>query len=132
LGNEGSDDGQFVGPHGIDIDTDGRFFVADTFNDRIQKFDNNGTFTRSWCHFGTGDDELGVVYGIKIDPKKGHVFVCNTNGRIQIFTKNGGFIKSWGGHGAGDGEFISSSGITVDLASNVLVAEVNRIQKFMK
>jgi hypothetical protein len=71
-----------------------------------------------------------VVYGIEKDPKKGHVFVCNTNGRIQIFTKNGGFIKSWGGHGARDGEFITSSGITVNLASNVFVAEVNRIQKF--
>jgi DNA-binding beta-propeller fold protein YncE len=106
-------------------------FVADSDNHRIQKFDNNGNYIKSWGHFGTGNDGLSTVYGIELDPKKGHVLVCNRDHpRIQLSTKNGGFIKSWGGYGSGDGEFSSPSGITVDMAGDVFVADGYRIQKF--
>jgi DNA-binding beta-propeller fold protein YncE len=46
-GDEGSGDGQFAAPHSIDVDSNGKVFVADTFNHRIQKFENDGTFIKS-------------------------------------------------------------------------------------
>jgi DNA-binding beta-propeller fold protein YncE len=33
--DEGSGDGQFAAPHSIDVDSNGKVFVADTFNHRI-------------------------------------------------------------------------------------------------
>jgi tripartite motif-containing protein 71 len=37
-GSEGSGEGQFLEPEGIDIDTEGNVYVADTGNFRIQVF----------------------------------------------------------------------------------------------
>ena len=37
-GSQGGVDGQFQDPKGIAVDGSGRVYVADTFNNRIQKF----------------------------------------------------------------------------------------------
>ncbi|MDA0832852.1 MAG: hypothetical protein O2955_06695 [Planctomycetota bacterium] len=38
MGGEGADPGQFYRPHGMAIDSTGNLYVADTMNDRVQKF----------------------------------------------------------------------------------------------
>jgi hypothetical protein len=42
-GSEGSGDEQFEGPRGISIDLARNVYVADTGNNRITKFDSNGS-----------------------------------------------------------------------------------------
>ena len=54
FGGKGSEDGQLISPHSIDIDKDGNVYVTDTGNDRIQKYDLDGKFItmgrrRIWC-----------------------------------------------------------------------------------
>jgi 6-phosphogluconolactonase (cycloisomerase 2 family) len=44
FGGKGSENGQLVAPHSIDIDKDGNVYVTDTGNDRIQKYDSDGKF----------------------------------------------------------------------------------------
>ena len=53
-GSEGSGEGQFNRPSGMTVDTAGNFYVADTFNNRIQKFDSAGNFLMSWGGGGSG------------------------------------------------------------------------------
>ena len=43
-GSEGSGDGQFYSPNGIAVDSSGNVYVADTENQRIQKFTTDGEF----------------------------------------------------------------------------------------
>ena len=50
-GSAGNGDGQFSGPHGIVVDAHGKIFVADTGNNRIQKFASDGTFLMKWGSF---------------------------------------------------------------------------------
>lgn len=38
IGGEGADPGQFYRPHGMAFDSQGHLYVADTMNDRVQKF----------------------------------------------------------------------------------------------
>jgi DNA-binding beta-propeller fold protein YncE len=44
FGGRGTDAGQMDEPRGITVDSEGMIYVADTRNDRVQKFDENGVF----------------------------------------------------------------------------------------
>ena len=51
-GTTGGDHGQFRDPHALAMDSEGRLFVADRGNSRIQIFDQEGTHIATWKQFG--------------------------------------------------------------------------------
>ena len=51
-GTTGSEPGQFSTPHDLAIDSQGRLFVGDRGNSRVQIFQPDGTFVDEWRHFG--------------------------------------------------------------------------------
>jgi sugar lactone lactonase YvrE len=67
-GRKGSGRGEFSEPHTIAMDSRGRLFVGDRENNRIQIFDQNGTWLDEWRQFGrpsgifiTRDDTIYVA-----------------------------------------------------------------------
>ena len=137
-GSEGSGDGQFAFSNaafdvlGIAVDGSGNVYVADTENDRIQKFDGTGTFLAKWGSRGTGDGEFRAPAGIAVDGS-GNVYVTEReNHRVQKFDDTGTFLTKWGSVGTGDGQFRIPEGIAVDGSGNVYVvgSDNHRVQKF--
>ena len=113
-GSNGAADGQFSGPHGIEVHAEGNVCVADTGNNRIQKFTSNGVFLIKWGSFGTAPGQFSHPHGIGVGPM-GNVYVAETgNNRVQKFTNNGVFLTTWGAFGDGDGQFRHSHGLAVD------------------
>jgi len=51
-GKMGTGPGEFMGPHALAFDSQGRLFVADRSNNRVQIFDRNMQFVDEWRHFG--------------------------------------------------------------------------------
>ncbi|MFN0180956.1 MAG: peptidyl-alpha-hydroxyglycine alpha-amidating lyase family protein [Gemmatimonadales bacterium] len=51
-GSTGGDAGQFRDPHALAMDSQGRLFVADRANSRIQIFDQEGKHLATWTQFG--------------------------------------------------------------------------------
>jgi sugar lactone lactonase YvrE len=51
-GKLGQGPGEFLGPHGLAFDSQGRLFVADRSNNRVQIFDKDLNFLDEWRHFG--------------------------------------------------------------------------------
>jgi hypothetical protein len=106
--------------------------VADTSNNRIQKFDSSGNFITKWGSYGTGNGQFKLSWGVAID-SSGNVYVSDlSNNRIQKFDSSGNFLTKWGSNGSGDGQFNFPREITIDFNNNVYVADSNnhRIQKF--
>jgi len=51
-GKLGTGPGDFMQPHSLAMDSQGRLFVADRSNNRIQIFDQEGTLLDTWYQFG--------------------------------------------------------------------------------
>jgi sugar lactone lactonase YvrE len=131
-GSEGSGDGQFNRSEGVTVDSSGYVYVADRWNNRIQRFTSNGDFITKWGRNGSGDGEFYCPTGVAVDAS-GFVYVAAPyNYRIQKFTSSGSFITKWGSEGSSDGQFRDPEGVAVDSSGYVYVADTHnhRIQKF--
>lgn len=84
------------GPTGIAVDSEGRLYVADTGNHRINIFDSQGIFQRSLGSFG---NEVGQFYeprGVAVDDA-GYLYVADTwNARIVKYDPSGQVVTVWG------------------------------------
>ena len=101
-------------------------------NNRIQKFDPNGTFITMWGTFGSGNGQFDGPDGIAVDDS-GNVYVSDYgNNRIQKFDSEWHLHHQVGHLGSGNGQFNDPEGVAVDNSGNVYVADSdnNRIQKF--
>ena len=65
-GTTGTGPGEFDEPHGLAMDSQGRLFVADRYNNRIQIFDQEGAHLSTWTQFsrlsGLFIDSNDVLY----------------------------------------------------------------------
>ena len=85
-GSSGTGDGQFNAPLGVATDGNGNVYVADTNNNRIQKFTSTGTFLTTWGSFSySGNGQFNGPFGVATDGN-GNVYVADEgNSRIQKF-----------------------------------------------
>ena len=121
-------------PAGIVLDLKGNVYVIETDNDRILKFNNNGTLITMWGSSGSGPGQFQTPIGIDEDESKQNVYVTDIgNNRVERFTGNGVFVGQWGSLGNGDGQFYNPTGMTVQFPQgHVYVADTgnSRIQEF--
>ncbi|HLA07278.1 MAG TPA: flippase activity-associated protein Agl23 [Anaerolineales bacterium] len=77
--------GFFWGPRGIDVDSEGRVYVADTGNKRIVIFDENGNYLTEFGTAGFDAGQFDEPVGVAV-ANDGRVYVSDTwNQRIQSF-----------------------------------------------
>ncbi len=132
FGKDGTGDGEFHNPLAVAVDAQDYIYVADTDNNRIQKFDAKGQFMTKWGRGGRGEGEFNLPSGITLD-SQGNVYVVDTdNHRVQKFNADGKFVATWGQSGSKQGEFYRPKGIAADKEGNLYVADCNnhRVQKF--
>jgi tripartite motif-containing protein 71 len=71
----------------VAADRSGNVFVTDSGNNRIQKFNSNGTFITTWGSQGSADGLLNKPDGISIDKDSQDVYISDGgNSRIQVFS----------------------------------------------
>jgi PKD repeat protein len=125
-------DGRFLYPRGTAVDPAGNVYVVDAGNNRIQIFDQNGTFLTSWKGGGGVWDDGLLVGGADIAIDADGFVYLSQFGSIKKYDRDGTFISEWGSYGSGEGQFRDARGITPDNSGNIYVADysVNRVQKF--
>jgi sugar lactone lactonase YvrE len=89
-GEPGSGPGQFMLPHGVWVDRQGRVLVCDRENDRVQVFDQDGRLLRIWPTRLIGP---AVFYVDRDDT----VYVAEHNGGlVSVLTLEGERLAQWG------------------------------------
>ena len=124
--------GEFAKPAGVAVDQDGNVYVSDTWNNRVEVFDADGTFIRTFGEAGDGPGYFARPKGISID-SDGHVWVADAlQDRVQVFTPEGRLLIYMGEHGMLPGQFQSLCNVMVDKNSRVFTTELyaGRLQVF--
>lgn len=125
-GRTGTGPGEFDIPHAMAIDAEGLLYVADRNNQRIQVFDQEGTYVRETQHAGT-------PCGIAITPAD-ELFLANGHaGQIIRLDLRGNVLGVMGRQGKALGQFGEAHFITVSPRGEIYVADTLnwRVQKYL-
>ena len=132
FGTYGDDDGKFIWPVAIALDSLENVYVTDEWLNRVSAYDRDGKFLGRWGSQGEGDGEWNRPSGIAVD-REDNLFIADTlNHRVQKVTTQGKYLAHFGSLGSGDGQLNSPWGITIDEQGYVYVVDYknNRVQKF--
>jgi hypothetical protein len=87
-------DGMFNQPTDVAWDSNGNIFISDGYvNSRVAKYDNTGTWVKSWGKRGYAPGEFNLPHSIAIDYQNRVYVADRANGRMQVFDTDGKFLK---------------------------------------
>ena len=128
FGSKGSQNGQFYGAKGVDVDGEGRIIVSDTYNHRIEVFENDGSFIRSFGSFGSSKGQFNYPCGVAVD-RDGNIVVSDWgNHRIKVIDIEGNLIRCFGTKGSGDSQLYCPMGVDVDGEGRIVVSEEGNVR----
>jgi DNA-binding beta-propeller fold protein YncE len=160
FGKRGTGPGEFNQPHALAFDGQGRLFVGDRGNNRVQIFDQSGKFIADWPQFsrpsGLFIDRNGMLYSAdsesgSVNPahgawkrglrwgsvKDGKIigFIPDPSGEGVTFSeKDGKPVLARADGSAGPTGTLAAEGVAVDAAGNIYGAEVGprKVQKYIR
>jgi streptogramin lyase len=134
FGETGTEAGKLKNPWGVAVNSEGKLWVVDSANNRVEKFGAEGTYISKFGESGTEAGQLKEPRGIAID-SAGHIWIADTgNNRIEEFSSTGAYMATVGSLGSEPGQFKAPSAIAFGASGNMWVTDTanNRIEKFDK
>jgi sugar lactone lactonase YvrE len=143
FGKYGSGPGEFIQPHSLALDSQGRLFVADRSNNRVQIVTTDGKFIAEWKQFSrpsgvyidrndmlyVADSESGSVAPPQAAWRRGIRIGSAKDGKMLYFipdpeTRNAPEVRGT----------LAAEGVAVDAAGNIYGAEVGPkgVKKYVK
>jgi NHL repeat len=134
-GEPGREPGQFNLPHSVWVHTDGRVFVCDRENDRVQIFSPSGDLLSIWTNVTRPgdlwidrDDHVFVgemAWSTDETHMDGRPFTESRVSQMSVRDLEGNLITRWGGADpCAPGNFSSPHGLCVDSRGDLYVGEV--------
>ena len=137
-GKQGTGPGEFALVHNVWVDKNGRVFICDCENNRIQIFDGQGNFLEQWevpnpSGLCIRDD---VVYVGQLSPEKTEELGPeSSSGAISLWTLDGTLITCWNGiEGPGKDTLRGPHDLCVDAEGSIYSCESagRRVSKFQR
>jgi DNA-binding beta-propeller fold protein YncE len=128
-GKPGRGDGEFNLVHDLAVDSEGKVYVADRTNERIQVFDAEGKYLAQWTN-------LGAPWGLTYSARDQAIFMCDGKyNRILKLSLTGEVLGTLGSYGKAPGRLDYAHSIAVDQSDgSIYTVEVSnlRVQKWVR
>jgi streptogramin lyase len=134
FGEAGTEAGKLKNPSGVAVNAEGKLWVVDSANNRVEQFSSAGAYITKFGETGSGNGQLKEPQGIALD-SAGHIWVADTgNNRIEEFSAAGAFMATVGSLGTESGKFKAPSALAFDPKGNLWVADTgnSRVEQFDK
>ncbi|WP_255429158.1 6-bladed beta-propeller [Ramlibacter albus] len=125
IGKRGDGNGEFNLPRDAVVGADGLLYVVDGGNFRIQVFDADGKFVKTFGAIGRQSGQFARPKEIAAD-NEGNIYVADSAfGNFQIFNKEGQLLLDVGSRGPQDqpAKFMLPSGIAVDSDGRIYMVD---------
>ena len=125
IGKRGDGPGELNLPRDVAVGADGLVYVVDGGNFRIQVFDTEGKFLKTFGAVGRRSGQFARPKEIAAD-REGNLYVVDTAfGNVQIFNPEGQLLLDVGVRGSSDapGQFMLPSGIAVDTDGRIYMVD---------
>ena len=122
--------GMLCKPLGVAVNERNEIAVTDNGNNRIQVFNSEGTYLRTFGRKGDKNGEFHFPCGISFDKNDNIMVVDTNNSRVQCFSEQGEHLNTFGSHGNFDHELNFPHGLSIDSDGNIIVAD--RFNKLIK
>jgi DNA-binding beta-propeller fold protein YncE len=132
IGRRGTTPGTFNYPTNVFVDRQGRLYVSDTMNFRLQVFDTDGKLMGAFGEQGDTPGTLNRPKGVGVD-SEGHIYIADSSfNNFQIFDDTGHLLLIVGSGGNAPGEFLLPAGLYIDAKDRIYVADQgnSRVQVF--
>uniref|UniRef100_A0A8K9USP6 RING-type E3 ubiquitin transferase n=1 Tax=Oncorhynchus mykiss TaxID=8022 RepID=A0A8K9USP6_ONCMY len=118
LGTRGREKGEFTNLQGISASSNGRVVVADSNNQCIQVFSNDGQFKMRFGVRGRSPGQLQRPTGVTVD-MNGDIIVADYDNRwVSIFSSDGKFKNK-----IGAGRLLGPKGVAVDRNGHIIAVD---------
>lgn len=123
LGHEGDENGLFFNIGGIAVDNNGYIYVADTGNNRIQKFSPKGTWISTWGTQYRSQWDFNSPMGVAVDAE-GYIYVADTgNHCVRRFDCMGNEDIGWKKGVDNMSALFNPYGLAIDKDGNICTSD---------
>jgi outer membrane protein assembly factor BamB len=130
-GKAGDGDGEF-NMHRSNTDSggsvgfarDGTMFVMDMGHRRVQVFDKDRKFVKSWGEFGTSPGEFSEMVNLLMGPNDTIYVLDDVRGVVERFDRDGKVLKTFDAFPNATGGQGSTNGMGIDSAGNLYVGQI--------
>jgi len=129
---KGDEPGQFLFPTYLAVDPKGNLYVTDTLNSRVQMFDPDGKYLKSFGQRGNAWGMFDKPKGVALD-SFGNLYVADSGwSNIQIFNPKGQVLLFFGGRGPIPGMLKNPSDIVIDGNNHIYVGDYlnHRVEEY--
>ncbi|XP_073896746.1 tripartite motif-containing protein 2 isoform X20 [Macaca fascicularis] len=118
VGTKGRNKGEFTNLQGVAASTSGKILIADSNNQCVQIFSNDGQFKSRFGIRGRSPGQLQRPTGVAVHPSGDIIIADYDNKWVSIFSSDGKFKTK-----IGSGKLMGPKGVSVDRNGHIIVVD---------
>ncbi|XP_010153914.1 PREDICTED: tripartite motif-containing protein 2 isoform X1 [Eurypyga helias] len=118
VGTKGRNKGEFTNLQGVAASTNGKILIADSNNQCVQIFSNDGQFKSRFGIRGRSPGQLQRPTGVAVHPSGDIIIADYDNKWVSIFSSDGKFKAK-----IGSGKLMGPKGVSVDRNGHIIVVD---------